>query len=1443
MNDGEPTLGVGFAIETSGSFDSLLKLQAAMNSTEGRIIADVAKVEKAVGGMLNFGPASARVSTFGSSYEREMQQAAASNKRVENSAESMIRSLSRQAQQFGKTSGEVRLLRAEEIALAAESRGMTEVAARLRAVSAEMEVLERSNNKMAAAGSKNAFALKQTALQLPDIIGGLMTGQKPMTVLIQQGGQIAQVAQMAEGGIAGFARSLAAAVAPFAPFIAAAGLAVGAFALFDRSVSAGVDTKKMIDGLGLTRDEIKKLKDTSVTTADVVKATFEVMAERVGLSLSGLGGTFAKVMDWLTKTGADAMAGLYAGVAGTFDAIGIVASRISKRQLSGTLDAIDKQMTARFDQARGALNRFGADVTKQIGANKLADLTKQAAALKADRTPKSDKHAQSLERENEAIEAQIRNLYAVADAYRVSGAAALLAEARVKAESDAIKKRGDIELFVARQVRLAIAQRVSDAAKSTAAMRDQAAIQELVNKSIRDGTVPAGLAAEMVKDRIADLPLLAALQAAQVANDIRGSEAATKALEDQRGARLRLADAERAAQLAAANAASDDQIALLKEELRLIGATDAERVRSLALMRATQEANAANRTGPEAAAWVDKQVQIAVGQQQAVEKQRNLNDELSFTADSWDLIARNVQQAASGMADAFGDAGRAIGDMAAIYASFHATRARLDLQQKESIRAAGSDQVAIQRENRKYALATATAQIGTFGDMAAAARGFFSENSAGYAAMTKAVQVFRAIEFALSVKAMAQDAIHTASSLAKSAVRTAAHAVEAVAKAIASLPFPANLVAGAATIAALAAIGVSVGGSLFGGGGNKLEKANDGTGTVLGDPTAKSESIKRAIDALKDVDTTMLTYSRSMAASMASIDSQIGGVAAQIVKGGNLQAAGVNEGFKTSGFGSILSNIPLIGGFLSSLFGSTTTVQASGLYATAQTLGQIMAGGFNASLYSDVQKKSKFFGITTGTSYYTQYSAADTGLTSQFTLLLKSFNDAIRAAAGPLGVATGDIENRLNSFVVSIGKIDLKGLSGSEIEAKLSAVFGAAADQMAAAAVPGITRWQKVGEGAFETLVRVSSTVETVTATLDQLGLSAKTLGIDAKMGLASKFDSISAMTSASDAYLNAYYTKQEQAASKAAQFQTVFASLGLSMPASLAAFRQLVEAQDLTTDAGRSTYATLLKLAPAFADVQAAMEGAKSAADIVAERTDLQRQLLQLQGDTAALRAMDLAKLDASNRALQQQVWAVQDAQEAAKAAKELADSWKSVGDSIMDEVKRIRGLTGSESTNFATLMGQFNAATLSARGGDQDAAKLLPGLSQSLLSAAANAATSRQELARVQAQTAASLEDTYAIISKLTGASTAVKGATASGAMDPVSGAQMNSGAVVRVDASDTTASIDDLKSEVAQMRTDLTSALATIAGNTGRAARKLDDVTAASGGEAVSIVSAAA
>jgi hypothetical protein len=1497
MEDGAPSLGVGFEIDTDVAFGSLVQLDGQIDQSVANAVAEFERVKRATAGMVNLGGATSQIVAFGNAGSREFAAVAREAARVEKTGEGMVRQLQRQIEVFGKTASEVRNMRAEMRAAAAEERGLTELAGRIRATNAQLNLLEAGTNRIGSTGRLAGFHMQNLAFQFQDLgiqmaaaAGSSAPLKMAFMALMQQGTQIQGIMSQAGVGIREVGSAfvsmtksvlLAAVTNPVLLGIAAAvGVFAGTVKLLQNAANDGADMKKYAESLGLTAKEIRHLNNVTVTWGDTAKAVFQVAGrtiwDQIGPSVTGVWGTMKSWLEWIgsaVKTGMNFFIGVHVGAFNalrkTWQMLPAVMGDAFYSAVNAAIGAINvlvqkaieglnwlgaqankilpsfmqipelkaPQIAKVNNEFAGAGAKFGKtlrdEITKATNVDYVGKaasavsnaVTAQAIKNAQDRIrkqaeakgyldpekPKTDKHAEQLAREAAATEAQIRNLYALAAAYKVSGAAALIAEARVKAESKAIRQRADIEAAVDREVRLAIAQRVSDAAKATASIREQAAAQERINQMVAAGLVPAERAAESVRDQIEDLPLLAAMQAAQQRGLATEAAKATAALADQRRERERLAVDQRHAQFLAANSAGKDRLDELREELRLLGQSEEARVRALALLRATQEARAFN---PEdQAAYIKQQVEIAGAQYQLGVATNQLNQDLRLTAERADEVA-------DAMSRAFGRVGSAIGDAISILGHYG--------EQQEKIDALVKAGTYTQAQGAKR---SADLQMNSLIGITGAAKNLFKEHSKGYQAMAAA-------EKALTIIQLARTAVDVAGGAARMFATLGPFAFPAV----------------AAMLGVMASLGFS-GGS----GASKPPETNTGTGTVFGDSEAKSESIKRAIDSLKEVDTLTNTYAREMAASLRSIDSQIGNVASLVVRAGDISAsAGVNTGFKSNastvlgglgfvlggplgaGLGALLTKIPIVGDILKSLFGTKTTVVGSGLFGGPQSIGSVLGGGFDAEYFSDVKRTKKFFGIGYSTKYRTEFANADPTLENQFTLILRSFNDAILAAAGPLGAATSDIQNRLNSFIVNIGKIDLKDLTGTEIQEKLSAVFGAAADQMAAAAFPGLEKFQKVGEGAFETLVRVASTVEQVTNSLDLLGTATQALGIDAKMGLADQFDSIGDLTNAAQAYFERFYTKEEQVAARTAQLTRVFTSLGLTMPASLDGFRALVEAQNLTTDSGRATYAMLLQLAPAFADLQSSMAGAKSAADILSERQDLQRKLLELQGDTAAIRALDLAKLDVSNRALQQQIWALQDAQEAAKAADELRKAWTDVGTSIMDEVKRIRGLTDPTGDgSFASLMGQFNAATSAARGGDQDAAKQLPALSQALLKAAADAATSRQELERVQAQTAASLEATFAAISAFSSSSAPTSPADALLAAMSASQAATSATATANDNLAEEVAA---LRSELAGMRADMNSGQATIANNTGRVAKKLDDVTAESGGTAVSVASAA-
>lgn len=92
------------------------------------------------------------------------------------------------------------------------------------------------------------------------------------------------------------------------------------------------------------------------------------------------------------------------------------------------------------------------------------------------------------------------------------------------------------------------------------------------------------------------------------------------------------------------------------------------------------------------------------------------------------------------------------------------------------------------------------------------------------------------------------------------------------------------------------------------------------------------------------------------------------------------------------------------------------------------------------------------------------------------------------------------------------------------------------------------------------------------------------------------------------------------------------------------------------------------------------------------------------------------------------------------------MADSVTSLGDSIEEEIKRLRGLMVDDSPGKGrdVLLAEFTTATAQARAGDQSALERLPELSQRLEAATQLTAGSSVELARMRGWLAGSLEET---------------------------------------------------------------------------------------------------
>jgi hypothetical protein len=113
---------------------------------------------------------------------------------------------------------------------------------------------------------------------------------------------------------------------------------------------------------------------------------------------------------------------------------------------------------------------------------------------------------------------------------------------------------------------------------------------------------------------------------------------------------------------------------------------------------------------------------------------------------------------------------------------------------------------------------------------------------------------------------------------------------------------------------------------------------------------------------------------------------------------------------------------------------------------------------------------------------------------------------------------------------------------------------------------------------------------------MDQTLMDMSLAGGDAASALLDVFGGLENFTQATGAYYQAFYTEAERNTKTTEQLTTALSGLGLAMPESLQGFRQLVEAQDLNTEAGRKAYAAMMQLAPAFAQVTNAADQARAA-------------------------------------------------------------------------------------------------------------------------------------------------------------------------------------------------------------------------------------------------------
>lgn len=657
------------------------------------------------------------------------------------------------------------------------------------------------------------------------------------------------------------------------------------------------------------------------------------------------------------------------------------------------------------------------------------------------------------------------------------------------------------------------------------------------------------------------------------------------------------------------------------------------------------------------------------------------------------LDPTRAQTFGEALREAFGTAGDSITKMTSTLDAFGKRQAKISEERANADMLLRNGKISdikhleyvdqLNRESTKNHLAS-------YGSMTSAAAGFFGEQSRGYKALQTASQVFHAAELAMTLAELVPKGISAVLGQGQGDPYTAFGRMAAMA-------------------AIVAGLGVAIGG--VSGGGVPLSQQRQekqGTGTVLGSD-AKSESIARSLEAIEGATLQGLGISNGMLTSLRNIEAGIGQFASLLVRTTGVTGEafeGVNSPGAATKIGQSVGSVfsPLLGdkvgkwlgSALNSIFGGKTTVEDTGLTIGATDFASIFGGGLNAMQYADIKKDGGWFRSDT-------YSTKTEGLgeegNRQIASVLMSLYDTVLQAGSMLDIGADGFAAQLNSFVVDIGKVSLKGLSDDEIQKELEAVFSKVGDDLAKFGVGGLEQFQKVGEGYLETLTRVATNYQAVTVVTDSMGMSFDAVGlasVGARERLIDLVGGLDEFTSSADQFLSDFYTDRERADSLRARISPTLDQFGIKTGAadSLQQFRSVVTGLDLTTEAGARAYATLIQIAPAFkqiADVDAGM---------LEKRRDLEIEVMELLGDKsgalAASRAVELAGLDASLRPLQQRIYALQDEAAALETSNSLLDIQAKIYELTGDKAGAAAVLAQQQANALAALDPALRGATL---------------------------------------------------------------------------------------------------------------------------------------------------
>jgi phage-related minor tail protein len=276
--------------------------------------------------------------------------------------------------------------------------------------------------------------------------------------------------------------------------------------------------------------------------------------------------------------------------------------------------------------------------------------------------------------------------------------------------------------------------------------------------------------------------------------------------------------------------------------------------------------------------------------------------------------------------------------------------------------------------------------------------------------------------------------------------------------------------------------------------------------------------------------------------------------------------------------------------------------------------GTITTGGFSGEDFANVLQKGGLFRSD-------KRSVKTSPITGERDASLDSFVtgavESVRALGKALGAEASVIDGYSKQINLTLGKDE------AENKAAIEKAFGGIADDLANLLVPNLAQFSIEGETAATTLQRVATEFQLVGASLEAIGANVDNAfgaigvaSLAARERLITLAGGIEALVSQTDFFSQNFLTDEQRIAPIQKQVNEALAALGQSSLKTTAQFSEavlgLTNSGALATEAGAKLYAGLLAIAPQFKAVADYAEQAGRAASEFAKQLAEQRSALE---------------------------------------------------------------------------------------------------------------------------------------------------------------------------------------------------------------------------------------